>query len=137
MADPLNELAVAIAKEIKSRHITTGWRDISAWVPGRVSGRLLFIRNLTDMVIVLDDLTVSTSGTLAVSRLPTGLRPLFKNLGDWYRSDGEVGGGGINISGGGYFNIYNTVAGQPMTGRVVIDFKPTTVFPSPYPGDPA
>ena len=110
------------------------WRDVSLWVPDRVSGRLLVERLEREMTVVLDELTLDRSGQVSFERFPTGLRPLFRARGDWFPSTATGAGGSINISGGGYFNIYDVVAGQAMTGRIVCDFKPGSTFPAPYPG---
>ena len=137
VTNTFDDLARTIAREIKNRHRTTGWRDVSDWVPNRTSGRLLVIRNHLEMIVVLDELTVSVSGSFGTTRFPSGLRPSYRTLSSWYRSDGLEGSGVMNLSGGGYFNIYNTVAGQAMSARLVADFLPTAGWPNPLPGDPA
>lgn len=115
---------------------TTGWRDVTAWVQNRVSGRILLRRDEKVLVFVLDELVLSVSGSVTVNRLPSGLRPLYRVRGDWFPSL-ITGGGSVNISGGGYCHIYDVVADQAMSARIVGDFADGYHFPSPYPGDPA
>ena len=50
---------------------TTGWRDITAWVSGHVSGRLLLKRTDLEMTFVLDELELSEAGTVSVNRFPS------------------------------------------------------------------
>lgn len=114
---------------------STGWRDVSLWVPDRVSGRLVVERTEHQMVVILDELALDRDGQVSFARFPSGLRPQFRARGDWFPSTATGPGGSINISGGGYFNVYDVVAGQAMTGRVVGDFLPGRPFPSPVPGD--
>lgn len=115
----------------------TGWRDVTAWVPDRVSGRLLIRRTEREMIVALDELVLSVDGSVAINRLPSGLRPLYRIRGAWFPSVEATPGGSLNISGGGYFNIYGVVAGQAMSARITGDFAPGAPFPSPIPGDPA
>lgn len=115
----------------------TGWRDITAGVPDRVSGRLLYKRTDLELVVALDELVLSVDGSVAFERLPSGLRPLYRIRGDWFPSLAATPGGSLNISGGGYFNVYGVVAGQAMSARIVGDFRHGSAFPSPIPGDPA
>ena len=116
---------------------TTGWRDITAWVQNRVSGRILIRRDENTLVFVLDELVLSVSGSVSVNRFPTGLRPLYRIRGDWFPALAATEGGSVSISGGGYCNIYGVVADQAMSARIVGDFYDGYQFPSPYPGDPA
>ena len=103
---------------------------------GHVSGRLLLKRTDLEMTFVLDELELSEAGTVSVNRFPSGLRPLFRVRGYWYPSTATGAGGSINISGGGYCNIYDVVAGQAMSGRAVGYFAESYAWPSPEPGDP-
>lgn len=116
---------------------TTGWRDVTAWVQNRVSGRMLIRRDENALVFVLDELVLSVSGSVSVNRFPNGLRPLYRVRGDLFPSTDIGAGGSINISGGGYCNIHGVVADQAMSARIVGDVPDGYDFPSPYPGDPA
>lgn len=115
----------------------TGWRDITAGVPNHVSGRLLIRRRGNELMVALDQLVLSVSGQVEFGRLPNGLRPLFRIRDAWFPSTGTAAGGHVNISGGGYFNVYDVVADQAMTARMTGDFPDGYAFPSPTPGDPA
>lgn len=114
----------------------TGWRDITAWVPTRVSGRLLLKRTDLELAVALDELVLSVGGTVSVNRFPSGLRPLFRVRGTWFPSVDTGPGGSVNISGGGYCNVYDVVAGQAMSGLTFAYFDPSYAWPSPEPGDP-
>ena len=127
--------AVEHVKEIAGR--STGWRDITTLVPNRTAGRLLIKRTELEMVVVFDELALSGSGSVGFDRLPAGLRPQYRARGGWLPSITADAGGSVNISGGGYFNVYGVVPGLAMTARIVADFLPGSAFPSPLPGDPA
>lgn len=112
------------------------WRNITSFAPNVESGKLLIMRAETQMVIVLSELALNDSGTVSINRLPAGLRPMTRYAGAWYGSTSPTVSGSLNISGGGYFNIFGVQAGVPMSARIVCDFKPGYPFPSPYPGEP-
>lgn len=116
---------------------TTGWRDVSEWVPNLASGRFLIRRTGLEMIIAMDELVLSVGGNASFTRFPTGLRPLYRVRGTWFPSSESTPGGSVNISGGGYCNVYNVIAGQAMSARIVADFPPGYAWPSPEPGAPA
>lgn len=117
----------------------TGWRDISADVNGRISGRLLIRRRGERLMIALEDLAIDNSGTVALPRLPSGFRPTQRAQQFWFYPQTPTihptGTLHVSPSPGGYFNLYNVENGTQMGAQVEVDI--TTSWPSSLPGTPA
>ena len=110
----------------------TGWRDVSSYAPGHVSGRMLLRRVGDRAIVVFDDLVLSVSGNNGFTRLESGFWPAYRFRDTWQASLANQPVGTINVSSTGYFNVYNIVADQAMYGRFEWDVY--TGWPSTHPG---
>ena len=113
----------------------TGWRDISADVSNRESGRLL-VRRIGDQVfVVADALKVTSTGSVSLPRLSLAFYPASRVRGTWNDAlSNSLAQGSYNISSTGYFNIYSVGAGTIEINETFLTNRPWT---STLPGIPA
>lgn len=117
-------------------HGDTGWRDISADISDRESGKLL-IRRVGDQVfLVADALQLTSTGSVAMPRLRVNFYPVSRVRGTWNESlSGSTAQGSYNISSTGYFNIYGVGSGAIEINETYLTDR---AWPSSLPGtDPS
>lgn len=113
----------------------TGWRDLTPMITMTVAaGRLLYRRQNDRVVILLDGLQVSSSGTTSFPRLGTGVRPSFLYRDVWFYGTTELPAGTLRISETGYFNLYGVTPDRVINAR--LEFDTREAMPSPIPGSP-
>ena len=90
----------------------TGWRDISADVSNRESGRLLVRRIGEQVFLVADALKLTSTGSVSLPRLRVNFYPISRVRGTWNESlSVSTAQGSYNISRTGYFNVYGVGSG--------------------------
>lgn len=99
----------------------TGWYDISTFAPDRIAGRLLVKKEAGKVMFVLDELALTRAGQVAFTRLPGELQPRFRIRDAWYEAPAGSARGTISIAPNGYFNVYDVLAGVPMSAYLQQD----------------
>ena len=127
--------AVAHVREIAVPQ-STGWRNITSFAPGYVSGRLLIKRTGDTVTVIFDDLVLSVSGNQGFTRLPSGFYPWHRVRETWHIGLADPPVGTLNISTGGYFNVYGVVPNQTMNVRFEYSIVPGGIWPPALPGEP-
>ena len=113
----------------------TGWRDISADISDRESGRLLIRRIGEQVFVVADALKLTSTGSVTIPRLRVNFYPISRVRGTWNESlSGSTAQGSYNISNTGYFNIYGVGSGPIEINETYLTDR---VWPTALPGIPA
>ena len=85
----------------------TGWRDISADISDRESGRILLRRIGDQVFLVADALKLTTTGSVPLPRLGSDFWPVSRVRGTWNEPlSADLAKGSYNISSSGFFNVY-------------------------------
>ena len=113
----------------------TGWRDISADISDRESGRLLIRRIGEQVFVAADALKLTSTGSVTIPRLRVNFYPISRVRGTWNESlSGSTAQGSYNISNTGYFNIYGVGSGPIEINETYLTDR---VWPTALPGIPA
>lgn len=113
----------------------TGWRDISAEVSDRESGRLLIRRIGNQVFLVTDALKLTSTGSVTLPRLNGSFYPISRIRGPWNESlSSDTAKGSYNISRTGYFNVYSVGSGEI---EINATFLTDNSWPSSLPGTPS
>lgn len=113
----------------------TGWRDISADMSDRESGRLIIRRIGTQVFVVADALQLTSTGSVALPRLKISFYPVSRVRGTWNESlSGSTAQGSYNISDTGYFNVYGVGTGAIEINETYLTDRS---WPTALPGTPA
>ena len=113
-------------------HGDTGWCALDH--PDLTTGEYL-IRRIGDTVIIqLSDGQFDSSGNKAFPRVPSQFRPDLRVRATWIRDLSSDVGGTINISTGGYLNMYSYEEGT--AAHFNTRYETSTPWPTELPGTP-